>query len=212
MQRIALAVLVVASLAGCARRAAPPPNVATPGVAMPGVATPGVATPGVATPFAPSASIQELMQSIVDPSADAMWDSVSTDVDAAGTHEHRPTTPEEWQAVRRYAVALSEAANLLVQPRAVAHGGGKLEDAHVEGINDAKQVRAAIDADPAAFALHAQALHAAARAAVDAIDAHDAKRLLSAGERVDAACESCHSRYWYPNDFKPTWPAKLGKN
>ena len=192
MKRLILTALAVAALAGCKPAADPAQAKAAP-----------------ATPFAPAASIQELMQSIVDPSADAMWDSVSTDVDAKGTVEHQPHTPEEWQAVRRYAVALSEAANLLVQPRPVAHGAGKLEDAHVEGINDARQVRAAIDADPAAFAAHAQALHVAARAAVDAIDAHDAKRLLDAGERVDAACEACHTRYWYPHDVKPVWPPKL---
>lgn len=200
MKRLLSAAIAAATLAACTPAGTPQPG---------GAVT--ASAPAPARPFAPAASIQEIMQAIVDPSADAMWDSVSTDVDAKGSVEHQPRTPGEWQAVRRYAVALSEAANLLVQQRAVAHGEGRLEDAHVDGINDAKQVRAAIDADPAAFAAHAQALHAAAREAVDAIDAHDAKRLLDAGERVDAACEACHSRYWYPNDIKPVWPPKLSK-
>lgn len=182
----ALALTLALMLAGCAQTA-PPPS---------------------ALPFQPSASIQELMQSIVDPSADALWDAVSTEVGPNGTEERQPQTKEEWDTVRRYAVALSEAANLLVQPRMVSHHG-KLEDAHVEGINDAQQVKAAIDADPAAFAAHAQALHAAAREALAAVDARNVKRLLDAGERIDAACEACHTRYWYPNDVKPVWPPKL---
>jgi cytochrome c556 len=191
--RIAFGIAITAApllLAGCAQTAAPP----------------AIAP---AAPFEPSASIQELMQAIVDPSADALWDSVSTEVGPNGTEERQPRTPEEWDTVRRYAIALSEAANLLVQPRAVSHDG-KLEDAHVAGINDAAQVRTAIAADPAAFAAHARALHAAAREAVVAIDARDVQRLLDAGERIDAACEACHSRYWYPNDVKPVWPPKLG--
>ncbi|SDE78922.1 Cytochrome C' [Massilia sp. PDC64] len=188
--RILAACLLLATLGGCARDGAPTAAV---------------------SPFEPRASIQEVMQSIVDPSADALWEAVSTDVGPNGTEEHQPRTDAEWLAVRRYAIALAEGANLLSQPRAVAHGAATLEDAHVEGINDAAQVRAAIDADPAAFTAHAQALHAAAREAVNAIDARDARRLLDAGERVDAACEACHTRYWYPHDVKPVWPAKLGK-
>jgi hypothetical protein len=187
MTRVFVASVCAVLLAGCAQNAAPPAPTA---------------------PFQPSASIQELMQSIVDPSADALWDAISTEVGPNGTEEHQPRTAEEWETVRRYALALSEAANLLVQPRVVSHHG-KLEDAHVEGINDAAQVKAAIDADPAAFAAHAQALHAAAREALAAIDTRNVKRLLDAGERVDAACEACHTRYWYPNDVKPVWPPKL---
>lgn len=189
--RILAACVLLAAVGGCVRQAAP------------------ASAPAPA--FEPRASIQEVMQSIVDPSADALWEAVSTEVGPNGTEERQPRTDAEWLAVRRYAIALGEGTSLLSLPRAVAHGSGKLEDAHVEGINDAAQVRAAIDADPAAFTAHAQALHAAAREAVAAIDARDVKRLLSAGERVDAACEACHARYWYPNDVKPVWPAKLGK-
>jgi hypothetical protein len=196
LRHLAIATAILAAMAGCTRRP---------------VAPPAPPAPKAAAAFEPRASIQEVMQSIVDPSADAMWDAVSTEVDAKGTVEHQPRTPEEWQAVRRYAVALAEGASLLSLPRPVAHGEGKLEDAHVDGINDAKQVRAAIDADPAALTAPPQALHAAAREAVVAIDAHDAKRLLDAGERVDAACEACHSRYWYPHDVKPVWPPKLAQ-
>ena len=46
-------------------------------------------------------SIKELMESIVDPSADALWGAVGTVVDKEGFHESFPKTPEEWLDVRR---------------------------------------------------------------------------------------------------------------
>src|SRR5262252_8044394 len=47
------------------------------------------------------ASIKEVMQSIVDPSADVLWGAVGTVVDNEnGIQDLRPKTPEEWLNVR----------------------------------------------------------------------------------------------------------------
>jgi hypothetical protein len=163
-------------------------------------------------PFQPTASIQELMQTIVDPAADAVWESVGSETGPQGIEEHQPRSDAEWLAVRRHALTLVEAGNLLLVPgRAVSHGGKALEDAHVPGILNAREVATAIAADRGAFAARALALHAAGSEALAAIDARDAQRLLRAGERIDAACESCHMRYWYPNAEQPRWPAPLRK-
>ena len=43
------------------------------------------------------ASIQELMDAVIDPSADALWDSVSITTTKKGTVFHQPHTDEEWQ-------------------------------------------------------------------------------------------------------------------
>jgi len=176
----------------------------------------GCSRPGLRPPPAPAlqptATIQELMQTIVDPSADAVWESVSSETGPNGIEEHQPRTDAEWQSVRGHAVRLTEGANLLlVEGRAVSHADAALEDAHVPGVLDARGVRQAIDADRGAFRTHALALHAAGQEALAAIDARDARRLLSAGERIDAACEACHLRYWYPNAEQPRWPAPLRK-
>src|ERR1700760_2806444 len=59
------------------------------------------------------ASIKEVMQSIVDPSADALWGAVGTVVDNEnGIQELRPKTPEEWANVRNAAVRILEGGNL----------------------------------------------------------------------------------------------------
>jgi len=36
-------------------------------------------------------------------------------------------------------------------------------------------------------------------AALKAIDAKDTEALSSAGGDIDMACETCHTKYWYPN-------------
>ena len=163
-------------------------------------------------PFQAKASIQDLMVSIVDPSADALWESVSTETSAAGTVEKQPRTEEEWQAVRRLAIRLQEAGNLLmIEGRPVTHGGQKTEDAHVEGVSSAPQIKLAIDGNRPAFNASARLLHDAAAEAVLAIDRKDPARLLLAGARLDQAGEHCHSVYWYPNAKLPSakWPAPL---
>ena len=145
------------------------------------------------------------MQSIVDPSADALWESVSTTVTAQGEEEQRPRTPEEWCALRHLALTLSEAANLLAQPgRVVAHTGHQLEDHHVDATLKPGDIQARIDADPRAFAQFALALQAAAGESLSAIDQQDIEAFLRAGSQLDQACEGCHQRYWYPGDKRPT--------
>ena len=92
------------------------------------------APPAPAEPtYLPTATIKDLMLSIVDPSADVVWLSVTTIVDEKGLVETVPKTDEEWKKVRHGAIALAEAANLLKMPgRRVAQPGEKSETPGVE--------------------------------------------------------------------------------
>jgi len=165
--------------------------------------------------FKPAASIQDLMVSIVDPAADALWEAVSTETTASGVKENQPRTEQEWQAVRHHAIALQEAGNLLMmEGREVTHGGKVTEDAHVEGVSSPAQVKQALHQGRAGFNDSARALQEAAGEALVAIDAKNPARLLEAGAKLDQACERCHSVYWYPNAKQPSaaaWPAPLKK-
>ena len=40
--------------------------------------------------------------------------------------------------------------------------------------------------------------------ALRAIEAKNVAGLDAVGEKLDAACESCHRTYWYPNAPEPT--------
>jgi len=155
--------------------------------------------------YEPAATIKDLMQSIVDPSADQVWNAVTTVQTAAGTVETVPKTDDDWLKVRHGAVGLSEAANLLIMPgRKVARPHEKSETPGVELEPDEMQVL--IDKDRVAFYGRAKALHEAGMAAVAAADAKDAQKLFEVGEQIERACENCHVNYWYPNEKVPPVP------
>ena len=182
--RISVAALVLVTtsvLAGCA---APVPD--TP-------QTPAPAAP----PFRPVASIREVMTGIIDPSVDAVWNSVKSVIDDGRTTDHAPATDEAWAEVRRHALVVSEAANLLLMPgRPVAPPGAGARDAAVELSPD--QIRALIDMNQDAWNLYAQQLQDAMKPALAAIDGKNSQALLDAGEQIDTACENCHSVFWFP--------------
>ena len=52
-------------------------------------------------PFKPVADVKELMQAVVDPSADVVWESVAIIFTKDHVEERRPRTKEEWAANRR---------------------------------------------------------------------------------------------------------------
>ena len=55
-----------------------------------------------------------------------------------------------------------------------------------------------IKADPKRFAAAAERLRLAGLQAQSAIQKRDSAALIEAGAAMDAACEACHSAYWYP--------------
>lgn len=158
-----------------------------------------VAGDGSAVELRPTATIKDIMLGVIDPSADAIWESVQTVVDAQGTHEHYPTTEEEWEDLRGDAIRVLEASNLLMVPgRVVAEPGAKSEYPEVE--LEPAAIQALIDDDRDTFVDLAHGLHDAASEVFSAIDARDKNALLAVGDRLDRACERCHLQYWYPND------------
>src|SRR6188768_4137207 len=95
------------------------------GFIIAGARTAQLATPveARAPEMAPVATVKQLMDGIIGPSATVVFDSVGTTVDATGIHEKQPSTDPEWAAVGASAAALVEAANLLmVGDRAVDKG------------------------------------------------------------------------------------------
>ena len=150
-------------------------------------------------PFRKTATIKDIMDSMVDPSADFLWESVATIVTRKGTEERRPRTDDEWKAVRRAAITLMEATNLLIMDgRLVARPGEKSENPGIELSPEA--IRRVMDDDPDTLIKLAGALHDAGMKAMAAIDAKNADALSDAGEVIDNACETCHLKYWYPPD------------
>ena len=146
--------------------------------------------------FHVDATIKDIMDSIVDPGADYIWDAVATTVTAKGKEEKYPRTDDEWKEVRRHAIHLMEASNMLLIPgRHVAKPGEK-GDPRVE--LPPEQIEALINQDRVNFTKLANGLYDSVLPVLRAIDKKDKEALLEAGDAIDQACENCHFTYWYP--------------
>jgi hypothetical protein len=147
-------------------------------------------------------TIRDLMDSIIDPSADVVWGAVGTVVDQDGAHDTIPKTQEEWLNVRRGAIRLIEGSNLLMMPgREAAPPGSKSEAPGVE--LEPPEITALIKKNRRSFDAFARTLQALGVEAVRAIEAQDTAALLEIGGRIQDACEGCHQVFWYPGAKQP---------
>jgi hypothetical protein len=165
------------------------------------------ATPAIIVPGASNAtrdrqvysSIKDLMESIVDPSADALWGAVGTVLDKEGTHELLPKTQEEWLDMRRAAVRIIEGGTLLMMPgREAAPAGTKSEAPGVE--LEPAQIAVLIKKKRKEFNEFAKALQLLGLEALRASDAKNVDLLVDIGGRMENVCESCHKTFWYPQE------------
>jgi hypothetical protein len=144
---------------------------------------------------------------MIDPSADFLFETIVVIVDEKGIIDKTPKTDEEWNEVRRHALILLEAPNLMITAgRRVAQPGEKAEFPEVE--LQPEQIQKMIDDDRASFVRRARKLQDAAALALKTIDARDKEALFRALGDIDKACESCHLHYWYPNDKRAREAAK----
>jgi len=153
---------------------------------------------GAAPAFRTDFSVREVMASMISPGATALWDAVAVTVGASGEQDEIPKSDEEWAEVRRDGIMMTEATNLLLIPgrhvappgATSANPGAELEPAEIERlVNDHWQE----------WVLFANALHDIGLKALETVDARDPEALTLVGGDIDAACESCHQRFWYPD-------------
>jgi hypothetical protein len=142
-------------------------------------------------------SIKDIMESIVDPSADALWGAVGSVVDNDGIHDLVPKTPQEWTDLRHAAVRMIEGGNLLMMPgREAAPAGSKSE---AEGVElEPPEITVLVKKNRKSFNAFAEALRGLGWDALRATDAKDAASLMDVGARMESVCEGCHQTFWYP--------------
>jgi len=164
-----------------------------------------VSIPGAPAPqYQLTATVHDLMEGLIDPSADTLWDSVAYIASAAGIEDRQPRTAADWQAVRTSAVNLIESANLLSMPgRVVANDSPDNPPQPGPGELSHAEIQKRIEATHEGFVQFARGLQAAGLEALAAIDAKNAQGLMDAGTTIDNACEACHVTYWYPNQWRP---------
>jgi hypothetical protein len=120
-------------------------------------------------PYKPIADNKLLMQAVIDPLADVIWESAGAVITFDGVEEITPKTQEEWTHVRNSAVALAESGNLLMMsPRAK---------------DDREWMRLC------------QALIDSSVGAIKAAEGRKVDGIFSAGGEIYAVCSDCHAKY-----------------
>jgi hypothetical protein len=110
-----------------------------------------------------------MMNAIIDPAADVIWDSTGWIVTAAGEEHKKPQNDDEWLAVMNNAMTVTEAGNLLMMvPRA---------------------------ADGDLWMKRSLELVEAGEKAWRAAQAKDPQRVFDTGGELYVACLNCHGDY-----------------
>jgi hypothetical protein len=206
----ALFVFAVAALTTQCSNAANPSGSPASKPAAPGPPAPGGGLIGGA--ITPIVSVKELMQFMIDPISDNVFDAVYWDSSKSGVVKHVPKTQDDWDRVMTGAVSLAEGIELLKVPRPWAPPG---DVNNSTGPNPPElspaQIQAKLDKDPVLWEAKIQALRNAALEIVEVAKKKDADALFVASEDIDEACEACHLEYWYPGDAAAVREWKNGR-
>lgn len=127
--------------------------------------TPAPAVP----PYNTALNLKQVMEWVIDPAADVVWDSVAIIITDKGENHKAPKTDEEWEKVRNGAATIIESGNLLMtQTRA----------------RDDKQ-----------WMTLARRMSDAATIALKAAEKKDVAALFDSGATIYNACSACHATY-----------------
>jgi cytochrome c556 len=162
----------------------------------------------------PIVSVKELMEHMIDPAADYIFDSVSTVIDPKGNViEKAPKTDEDWEKLRIGAVTLAEGVYLLKVQRPFTPAG---DENHSVGPDATElspaQIMAKVKNDPVEWNARIEALRNVGLQVLQLAKTKNTKELWDASENLDEACEACHRSYWYPkedNEFYRTLDRQL---
>jgi hypothetical protein len=149
MSRV-IVMMIVLSLTGCAQQQAPQQ-----------------ANPHA--PFKVVANVHELMEGMVAPAAEAVFEAVATIISEKGMEEIQPRTDEEWEEVEHRALALAESANLLMFEERIPDQGRWVE--------------------------FSEDMMEKALVAAKAAESKDKDGLFDAAGRVYETCLACHMEY-----------------
>ena len=114
-------------------------------------------------------NVQQVMNLVLEPASDVLWDSAGWVMDAAGYEDLYPTTDEGWEYVRAQAAIVVESGNMLALP-------GRAED------DDA-------------WMIYSQGLSEAGILAMEAAAEKNEEDFFQAGAQLYSVCTACHQAY-----------------
>lgn len=156
---------------------------------------------GLIDEITPVVSVKELMENMIDPLSDNVFDAVWWDNTSKGVIEHKPVSDEDWEKVKTGAVGIVEGIELL-KVRRPWTPAGDLNNSQGPNAPELSptQIQAKLDKDPVLWTAKIQALRNVGLEVLEIVKKKDASALWQAGGDLDDACEACHLEYWYPGD------------
>lgn len=153
-----------------------------------------------AAPAAPN--VHELMKNVIAVQTQVIWDVGNQAQDDKGDPDPTKLKPADWTKAAAAAAKARQAAETLANAPAVmaAAPGQKIDgEGGSSGGFGARQVQAAIDANPKAFQAFAKALAVSMGEVESAAKAKNARKLFDSSGQLDGICEDCHMKFWYPD-------------
>ncbi len=144
--------------------------------------------------------VHSVMAGVAAPQAEVLWDVGNRGMDDDGKPDASKLSPADWDKLAVAAQAMKDGATSLAtaQKVIIVSPGTKLKDEGAPGSSTPQQMQATIDANPKAFATHAQALADVSAEFLLAAKTKDAAKLFEASGKLDQVCEACHMQFWYP--------------
>ncbi len=151
---------------------------------------------------APKPTLHEVMAGTIDPVADVIWEASSKAYGEDGNAHAGLLTAQDWTDIAGAARNLHDGAAIIVANpdlKVVKPGTKILDEGTVPEAVTAAQVEAYVERDRPGLAAHARELSSIALAIESAAKARNPATVVKLSEDLDEVCESCHRRFWYPD-------------
>lgn len=135
----------------------------------------GESTASNSTPYNPTFNMMDLMNLVIDPTADVIWLNSGWEITEEGERELFPRNNEEWQKLVHASAILAESGNLLMIP---GRAGGTEERA-------------------ADWYSYSQAMIDTGNLLLKAAQEQDKQAIFDLGGQLYQICVACHNRYAY---------------
>jgi len=120
-------------------------------------------------PYEAVVDTRQLMNWIIDPTADVIWGASGWIMTEEGDEDLTPTTQEGWDAVRNASATMAELGNLLMMPGHAQEGDDWIE--------------------------FSQAITSTSRLLIDAAERKDSQAVFDLGATLYSVCTACHQHY-----------------
>ena len=170
-------------------------------LALPAIAGLGALAACQTTPSDPSASVVNTRDAMVDginPAAITIWDITNAAMDDTGEFNFAQVDNAGWARLGNAAQLMERYSNAMASAEQLQAGGPQLADGEIPpGVATREEIQDMIDSDTAGYRAMSQVMAGQAAALAAAAQAQDGQAVGELVGRMDAACQTCHVRYWY---------------